>query len=324
MFEGLGFSHEIMLINTNVGSITNEKQLKSNTYITENIELLVLISEPIKQEKYSENYSKHEKIILNSKNSEDSLRDNNINNKKDNLDLSSINTKGEIHSNFGYSETKNLLRDVLRLENPSSKTNNIANKINNINNNNNNINNENNNDLNIQNEEKIENDLFNEYLTRKQLFKEAKHYFPKTMKFQTIPSLVELKNNSYQDLRKVENFVVYNQHGKITFKGFTDITFLELDKIIKINPMEVVVYEKFDFPKVNEELNKPAVIEMFNYHIVNGDEEDRSFSISDESIEEHRIKVEESIKAQGGKLIEFDLEKKLLKFEVPYMRKSSD
>lgn len=295
--EGLELTYENIIVNTNIGFITPDKQLKSNLNINENVDLVVFISEDNNKEKFnSGNINKkiHDKIYEH-KHTEETINGNEQYNKSDNFDLSSINTKGESYSNFEYTETKNFLRDI----NNTEKYN-----FNLLDNN-------------------IENDDFNEYLIKKQLYMESKKYFPKTMKYNTIPSLLELKKLSFQDLRKVENFTVFNKYGKIIFKDFTDITYLDLDKIIDINFMSISLYQNTPFPKVNEELNKPAIIEIYDYTIYPNFEselEKENLSITEEIIEEHKIKIEEAIKERGGDLIEFDLEKKLLRFEVPFFK----
>jgi len=285
--ENLGLTEDNILVNTNVGAIIDDKQLKTNTYINENLELLVFITEQTEEENNQFIEKSEERFFIkNSEKKNDNLY------KKDNFDLSSINTKIENYSNMEYSETKNLLKDVLRLEN-----NNYI--------------------------DKNKEELLDDYLVRKQLFKEVENFFPRTLEYNTIPSLIELRDLSFKDLRKVENFSIYNKYGKITFKGKTDITFLDLDKIIKITEMQVVLYPDMELPPINEELNKPAIIEMYEYSIPlqNYDDEKESFSISERIIEDHKNDVENSIKEKGGKVIEFDLEKRLLIFEVPFFEK---
>jgi hypothetical protein len=62
------------------------------------------------------------------------------------------------------------------------------------------------------------------------------------------------------ELKNVYNFSIWNQHGKIEWKDKVDLTKLDLDKIVKIEPLLIELYggEKIDLPAKGEKLNKPA------------------------------------------------------------------
>ena len=60
----------------------------------------------------------------------------------------------------------------------------------------------------------------------------------------TEPSWNELKEMSQEELQAVLNFKIENIHGSIEFFGNTDITELDLAKIVMITAKSVDVYPK--------------------------------------------------------------------------------
>ena len=82
-------------------------------------------------------------------------------------------------------------------------------------------------------------------------------------------STTELTRMTMEELKNVDNFTVFNKHGEIKFLGKTDVRGLDLDLRIKIEHRGVEVYPDEAFPvgvkpEVGEELNKPAVITLYN------------------------------------------------------------
>jgi hypothetical protein len=68
---------------------------------------------------------------------------------------------------------------------------------------------------------------------------------------------------SKEELQAVLNFKIENNHGSIEFFGNTDITELDLAKIVLITAKSVDVYPKGTEhlkPKLGNKLNKPAVV----------------------------------------------------------------
>mmetsp|Transcript_3552 Transcript_3552/g.7615 ORF Transcript_3552/g.7615 Transcript_3552/m.7615 type:complete len:757 (+) Transcript_3552:1616-3886(+) len=81
------------------------------------------------------------------------------------------------------------------------------------------------------------------------------------------PSLVELARMTTLELKRVSNFAVYNEHGMIEFEGITDVTLLDLDRIVRIDAKTVVVYpddSEIAKPKVGQGLNKAAKVTLYN------------------------------------------------------------
>jgi hypothetical protein len=87
--------------------------------------------------------------------------------------------------------------------------------------------------------------------------------------YNTIPSYLEMARMSVEDLRKVENFTVFNKYGKVLFPGTTDVTGLDLGKSLQIVGNELTGYpgDPSDKPPVGRGLNKACEFTMFNIHI---------------------------------------------------------
>ena len=81
-----------------------------------------------------------------------------------------------------------------------------------------------------------------------------------------IPDIEDLNRMSNSELSKVKDFTVRREKfGMIKWEGLTDVRGLNLDKLIRIDKKEVFVYEGFDQPPpVGQELNKDAVITLWN------------------------------------------------------------
>lgn len=289
-------SNKNIIVYTNVSAILDDEILKLNEYINENIELTVFISKD-KIENFNNvgnNIYKNSKFI-NKKEDECEL----FNNHND-FEISSIKSKSEFTSKIENSDTKKVLNEVCALENIE----------------------------NVKNSENIiyednDEDNLNEYLQRKKLLINSKTYFPKTLKFKTIPNYVnELSNYTSEQLSKVENFTVYNKHGKITFKGFTDIRFLNLDDLIEIKPLFIELYPNTELPPINIGLNKPAILEVDNYDISKIYEKINAGNLTDKEINLHKQVIENEIVLKEGKIILFDLIQKKLIFEIPYFTRN--
>ena len=84
----------------------------------------------------------------------------------------------------------------------------------------------------------------------------------------TSPDINVLQHMSEEELARVKNFTVFRPNvGKIEWAGETDVRFLNLDEIVKIEHKEVFVYEEsatISPPEVGVGLNKPAVVTLCN------------------------------------------------------------
>lgn len=88
-----------------------------------------------------------------------------------------------------------------------------------------------------------------------------------TIGYKTKPTMVELARMSIDELKRVKNFTIENEHGKIVFEGETNVLNLDIDKIVKINRGEATLYDdesEILKPKVGEGLNKPATFFLKN------------------------------------------------------------
>ncbi|CAG9310134.1 unnamed protein product [Blepharisma stoltei] len=85
--------------------------------------------------------------------------------------------------------------------------------------------------------------------------------------YSTKPSIIELARMTSDELKRIKNFTVENEYGKIVFEGETSVIGLDLDKLVDIKQSEVTVYpddSDENKPKIGEGLNKPATVYLFN------------------------------------------------------------
>jgi hypothetical protein len=81
------------------------------------------------------------------------------------------------------------------------------------------------------------------------------------------PSIIELARMTLDQLRRVRNFTVQNQHGRIEFEGTTDVTRLDIDQIVQIEASTVCVYPddaEVPRPREGHGLNRPAKVTLYN------------------------------------------------------------
>jgi hypothetical protein len=84
----------------------------------------------------------------------------------------------------------------------------------------------------------------------------------------------DVKNLTDSQLEKIENFTVMKPNvGKIYWPGITNLKGLDLSKIINIKPKEVFVYEDVPAPPVGFELNKTAIVTLYNIYPKDNSEE---------------------------------------------------
>jgi len=71
-----------------------------------------------------------------------------------------------------------------------------------------------------------------------------------------------------RELQHVPQFSIKNIHGEIAFDGETDLTDVDLAKIVTIEQGSAEVYADEDpttvKPPIGQKLNKPAVITLYN------------------------------------------------------------
>jgi len=78
--------------------------------------------------------------------------------------------------------------------------------------------------------------------------------------YKTYPDFKILCRMTLEELKNVYNFSIWNEYGKIEWKDKVDLTDLDLDEIVNIEPLIIELYggEKNELPKKGEKLNKPA------------------------------------------------------------------
>lgn len=91
-----------------------------------------------------------------------------------------------------------------------------------------------------------------------------KSYIPIITTLSTHPSIDEIQSMTKKQLRSLNNFSVYNENGKINFINPVDITYLNIDNIVKINLLKIEVYSNEIPPKVGTKLNQKSQIEIYN------------------------------------------------------------
>lgn len=86
----------------------------------------------------------------------------------------------------------------------------------------------------------------------------------------TEPSIAEMEKMTVSQLMKIKNFTIVNDYEKLVFEGETNVVRLNLCEIVRVQDMSFVVYPddiENEKPEVGFELNKPAVLTLFNFEI---------------------------------------------------------
>lgn len=135
-------------------------------------------------------------------------------------------------------------------------------------------------------------------------------YVPKTKKYQTVPALKDLNNMTREELEKVQNFTIFNKFARIIFKGYTDVTYLNLDEIVTLEELYVNVYDRISPPEENEKLNKESRI--FIYHF-----ECDEYQESDEDFADFIENIKRNLHEKNAKFINYDPKLQQLVFDVP-------
>jgi len=84
----------------------------------------------------------------------------------------------------------------------------------------------------------------------------------------TVPKISELAKYSYETLREIESFCIFNDEGMIEFEGLTDVTFVNMDDIVDISHVIEVYPDENEKPKIGQKLNKPAILTFHKCHLL--------------------------------------------------------
>ena len=77
----------------------------------------------------------------------------------------------------------------------------------------------------------------------------------------TKPDIKDLTQFKFETLMEIEGFSIRNKHGMIEFEGLTDVTYLNLDKLVDIDQNVIEVYpENVKKPPLGKKLNKSAIL----------------------------------------------------------------
>ena len=86
--------------------------------------------------------------------------------------------------------------------------------------------------------------------------------------YNTIPTYIEMARMNVEDLKKIDNFTVFNDFGKVMFYGQTNVIGLDIGAALRIVENEIIGYpDDVDKPPVGKGLNKPSEFTMFNMRI---------------------------------------------------------
>ena len=85
--------------------------------------------------------------------------------------------------------------------------------------------------------------------------------------YYTVPSTAEIRKLSLDDLKSVRNFTVGHKGvGKVTFLGDSDISGLDLDQLVRIEPKFVELCTSTVNDPKGKNLNKPSLVFFENVH----------------------------------------------------------
>jgi len=159
--------------------------------------------------------------------------------------------------------------------------------------------------------EKMENESENsENLNKIKLLHPRPEFCPISLKYKTDPPYHFLVQMSKEELENLNNFSIFNEHGKISFKNATDVTYLNFDEIVNISPLYIDVYENVHPPKYGEKLNKEARIHVYN---LDPSVEARN---SDEEFSNFLHKVKNNLTDRNAQFIDYNHVKSELIFDV--------
>ncbi|KAI3930681.1 hypothetical protein MKX01_037127 [Papaver californicum] len=114
---------------------------------------------------------------------------------------------------------------------------------------------------------------------------------------------------------RVQDFTVGRfGYGFVKFLGETDVRWLNLDQIVKLDRHNIVVYEdEMDKPEVGEALNKPSEVVLFL--------QIRSHTLEADNLDNIVKRLKSSTERQGACFVSFDPIKVEWKFIVPHFSK---
>lgn len=92
------------------------------------------------------------------------------------------------------------------------------------------------------------------------------HPKPPKLGYWTTPDFSEIAKLSPEEVRRVEDFTIENQFGRIVFQGETDLSGVDLAEVVTIKKGEAEVYEDNypNKPKLGMKLNKAAIITLYD------------------------------------------------------------
>jgi nuclear pore complex protein Nup98-Nup96 len=86
--------------------------------------------------------------------------------------------------------------------------------------------------------------------------------------YYTSPDIRVLREMTSEELSKIYRFTIFRPNiGAIEWEGLTDVRYLDLDRLVTIEPKMIGVYEGLEHPEkpeIGQGLNKPALVTLFN------------------------------------------------------------
>ena len=124
-----------------------------------------------------------------------------------------------------------------------------------------------------------------------------------------------------EELERVRNFTIGNDHGEILFEGETDLVDVDLAKEVRIKPRTVDIYpdnveraEGKERPNViGTKLNRPAIVTLKG-----GVKPKANSEQSQLTMEEYEQALRLKVESHGGEHMYYDPEKFYWVFKVPY------
>ena len=146
----------------------------------------------------------------------------------------------------------------------------------------------------------------------------AEDYIPKLTKpgYSIKPSMQKLKEMSLEELRHVFNFTIWNEYGEAFFPGETDLTYVNLDLDVDIQPHHIEIYPDDkscgvnEKPRIGEKLNKPTELTLKNIR-----------PKKSQSIETYVASLKKKLEEMDSKLLSYDDKSGRLSFQVPHFTK---
>jgi len=121
-----------------------------------------------------------------------------------------------------------------------------------------------------------------------------------TKEYHTEPSMPRISRMTADELRNIENFVIFNEYVRVVFDGVTDVTGLNLDEVVQLKHRSIEIYPEngaITIPQVGSGLNKAATIEFYQWSVPKKYQND---------LRSYDIKLQNWARSIGAQFVSFD------------------